>query len=281
MAPPEGPPVCRMNALPSGTPPPISKTISRNVVPIGTSTRPILLRGRRARTFGALGMFRSDGGEPFGSLSDDNRDIGESLDIVDDGRETHITGFGGEGGLAGRLAAVSLGGVDQSGFLAADKSAGTEADLNIEIKAAAENILAQQAQHPSLVNCRLQAPDRHGIFGTDIDKAVMSADCVAGNRHRLNDRVRVILHDRAIHESTRVAFVGCISHTFSPWRRTATSPGQEVNRRDRVGGLENVDNLRRIVKETFGQRLITADSNRFRLSGSIRPFRSATRFCLR
>ncbi|MBT9165978.1 MAG: hypothetical protein DDT25_00642 [Chloroflexi bacterium] len=41
--PPEGPPVCTdLNALPRGIPPPISKIMSRNEVPIGTSTSPLL-----------------------------------------------------------------------------------------------------------------------------------------------------------------------------------------------------------------------------------------------
>ena len=44
MQPPEGPPVCAaLNFLPFGMPPPISSTISRRVVPIGISTRPVLL----------------------------------------------------------------------------------------------------------------------------------------------------------------------------------------------------------------------------------------------
>ncbi len=44
MQPPEGPPVwIALNFLPSGIPPPMSKTISRSVIPIGTSTRPVLL----------------------------------------------------------------------------------------------------------------------------------------------------------------------------------------------------------------------------------------------
>ena len=44
MQPPEGPPVwAALNFLPPGMPPPISSMISRRVVPMGTSTRPVLL----------------------------------------------------------------------------------------------------------------------------------------------------------------------------------------------------------------------------------------------
>ncbi len=53
MQPPEGPPVCTaLNFLPSGIPPPISKTISRSVIPMGTSTSPVFCtRPARAKTF--------------------------------------------------------------------------------------------------------------------------------------------------------------------------------------------------------------------------------------
>src|SRR4030042_3976707 len=41
--PPDGPPVCTaLNFLPLGMPPPMSKTISRRLMPMGTSTRPVL-----------------------------------------------------------------------------------------------------------------------------------------------------------------------------------------------------------------------------------------------
>ncbi len=44
MPPPEGPPVwTALKRLPPGIPPPISSMISRSVIPIGTSTRPVLL----------------------------------------------------------------------------------------------------------------------------------------------------------------------------------------------------------------------------------------------
>ncbi len=44
MQPPEGPPVwIALNFRPFGMPPPIPNTISRSVIPIGTSTRPVLL----------------------------------------------------------------------------------------------------------------------------------------------------------------------------------------------------------------------------------------------
>ena len=43
MQPPDGPPVCAaLNLWPPGMPPPMSSTTSRSVVPIGTSTRPVL-----------------------------------------------------------------------------------------------------------------------------------------------------------------------------------------------------------------------------------------------
>src|SRR5690606_25376784 len=54
MQPPEGPPVwAALNLLPPGIPPPISSMIVRKGVPIGTSTRPVLLiLPARANTLG-------------------------------------------------------------------------------------------------------------------------------------------------------------------------------------------------------------------------------------
>ena len=44
MQPPEGPPVwAALKCFPPGIPPPISKMIRSSVMPMGTSTRPVLL----------------------------------------------------------------------------------------------------------------------------------------------------------------------------------------------------------------------------------------------
>ena len=53
MHPPEGPPVCTaLNLRPSGMPPPISKMISRSVMPMGTSISPVFCtRPASAKTF--------------------------------------------------------------------------------------------------------------------------------------------------------------------------------------------------------------------------------------
>src|SRR5882724_11133883 len=53
MQPPEGPPVCTALIVPpSDAPPPISSTICRRVIPIGTSTNPERLTlPARAKTF--------------------------------------------------------------------------------------------------------------------------------------------------------------------------------------------------------------------------------------
>jgi hypothetical protein len=62
MMPPEGPPVwAALNFLPSFMPPPMSKMISRRVVPIGTSTRPeLLILPVRAKTLVPLEVAGAD-----------------------------------------------------------------------------------------------------------------------------------------------------------------------------------------------------------------------------
>ena len=58
MQPPDGPPVwTALNARPSGAPPPISNTISRSVIPIGTSLLTIKEKSRWAMGSMAVGAF--------------------------------------------------------------------------------------------------------------------------------------------------------------------------------------------------------------------------------
>ena len=85
MQPPEGPPVCTaLNCLPSGMPPPISKMISRSVIPIGTSISPVFCtRPASAKTLVPLLFSVPMLREPVAAVADDGRDVGEGLDVVD------------------------------------------------------------------------------------------------------------------------------------------------------------------------------------------------------
>ena len=122
-----------LNLRPSGMPPPMSKMISRRVMPMGTSIRPVLLTlAGQGEDLGALALFGADGREPVAAVADDGRDVGEGFDVVDE-RGLAPQAFLARIGRAGpRRAAFAFDGGDEGGFLAADEGAGAEADVDVE-----------------------------------------------------------------------------------------------------------------------------------------------------
>ena len=145
--PPEGPPSCTaLNFLPSLMPPPTSKMTWRSVEPMGTSARPPLtILPARLKALVPLHVslpIGSVGGRPVG---DDPGHVGARLDVVD------VRGLAPEARdrrerrPRARHAALALDGGDERRLLAADERAGAFLDLEREVPAAAERVLAQEA----------------------------------------------------------------------------------------------------------------------------------------
>ena len=157
---------------------------------------------------GALRLLGADAGEPLGALGDDDGHVGEGLDVVDVGGLAHLAADSGDRGLQRGLAALAFHGVDEGGFLAADEGAGTVAELDVEVKAAAEDVLAEEAVLAGLVDGDLQAVDGEGVLGTNVNQTLGGTDGVAADGHGLDDAVGVALEDGTVHEGTGVALVG-------------------------------------------------------------------------
>ena len=138
MTPPDGPPDCTaLNCLPFGGPPPISKMMSRNGVPKGTSARPVLvdLAGER-EDLRALGLLGADGGVPRAAAADDDGHRGPGFHVVDVGGLAPQTGLRRERRTRHGLAAAAFDGPHERGFLAAHKRAGADAQFDVEIESA-------------------------------------------------------------------------------------------------------------------------------------------------
>ena len=68
-----------------------------------------------------------------------------------------------------------------------------------KLKAAAENVLAEQADFLCLFDRGAESEYRKGVFGTDID---ITFGCAAGNccdHHTFEHTVRVAFHDAPVH----------------------------------------------------------------------------------
>ena len=102
----------------------------------------------------------------------------------------------------------------QSGFLAADECARTQADEDIKIKTGAKDVLAQQAIFTGLIDGDFQALDGDGILRAHIDIALAGADGIAADGHGFQHGMRVALQHGTVHKGARVALVGVTDHVF-------------------------------------------------------------------
>jgi hypothetical protein len=162
----------------------------------------------KGKDLGPAAFFGADTAEPRGAVVENNGDIGESLNIVDDGGFVPEAMLGGIGRPNSRLASLTFDGMDQGGFFAADKSAGAEPDFDVEGKVGAENIIAQQAVTTGLINGVLDTLDRHWIFGADIEKTAGRPDGERPDQHAFKDGKRIAFEHGAIHKCAGVALIG-------------------------------------------------------------------------
>ena len=105
--------------------------------------------------------------------------------------------------LVARLAAVALDRAEDRGLLAADVGAGALAQLDVEREAVAEHVVAEQAPLARLLDRVLEPVLRERVLAAQVEVAVLAAGRVRGDRHRLDQRERVALHDHAVLERAR------------------------------------------------------------------------------
>ena len=168
----------------------------------------------KSEDLGTLRSLGTDLAEPLGALVDDNGDIGERFDVVDDRRAAPETLDRRERRTGLRHTAVTLDRLEKSRLFAADERAGAEAELDVEVEVAAENLLAQKAEVASLLNGDLETLNGERIFRADVNVALRSADREAGDRHGLEDGVGIALERGAVHVGAGVALVGVTDHVL-------------------------------------------------------------------
>ena len=161
-----------------------------------------------SKDLGALGLLGAHAGKPVRTLEDDLRNVGVGFDVVQDGRLGEQALHGRERRTGTGLAAVTLDGGHQSGLLAAHEGAGAQTDVDVEVKAGVENVLAQQAVFAGLLDGNLQTLNGDRVLRANVDEALVGADRIAGDRHGFEDRVGVALQNRSVHEGAGVALVG-------------------------------------------------------------------------
>jgi hypothetical protein len=164
--------------------------------------------------FGTLGLLGSYRGEPLGSLGYNYRDIGQGFHVVDYRGLTPESLYSREWGLGDGHAPVALYGFEQGRFLAADKGAGAQPYLHIEGEIGAQDILAHEAHGLGLLDGYLEPLDGQGIFGADVDIALVGAHGPSGDHHGFENGMGIAFYGGAVHIGAGIALVGIADDVF-------------------------------------------------------------------
>src|SRR5262249_43678089 len=142
------------------------------------------------------------------ALANDEGDVGQRFYVIDTGGLVEKTGLSREGRLVARLATVAFNGVEESRLFAADISAGTAAQLDLEVQVAAENVLAQQPNFFGGFDRVSDALRGQRILAAQIDVAFFRAGGQGGNRHAFENGEWIALHQDAIFEGPWLRLIG-------------------------------------------------------------------------
>ncbi len=197
-------------------PPPMSSTISRTVMPIGTSIRPPrAILPASENTLVPFERSVPSAANAAGALADDPRHAGERLDVVDERRLPPEPRLRRVRRPQPRHAPVPLQRLDERRLLAADERARALAHLQREAERAAEDPFAQQAGRGCGLDGRAHVPHRDRVLAPDVEEPLAGADRVGGNGQALDDAKRVAFEDGAIHERAGIALVAVADHVLA------------------------------------------------------------------
>ena len=184
MQPPDGPPVCAaLKALPSGMPPPMSSTIWRSVIPIGTSMSPVFTRSpASANTFVPVFAFSADRREPVCALAHDRRDVGEGLDVVDHRRGAPEAPFGWVRGTQAWDAPAAFDRGEKRRLLTANECTRPNPDVDVERELGVEDVATEETLATRDPDRAIEALDGSRVFGTHVDVGLGSAGGICRDR---------------------------------------------------------------------------------------------------
>src|ERR1035437_8536139 len=165
------------------------------------------LAGQREH-LGSLTAGGPDGREPLAAAFDDGGDVGEGLDIINQGGRAPESRLRGIGRALPWLAALAFDGSDQGGLFATDEGAGADANVDAELETLLQHAASQQVLALGLLDGGLQPLYGQPILAAHVDVALLRADGVAGDGHALQHAVRIAFEDAAIHKRAGIALVG-------------------------------------------------------------------------
>src|SRR5207302_1797885 len=110
--------------------------------------------------------------------------------------------------LHARLSALAFQALDEGRLLAALVRAGTAMEVELDVDAGAQDVLAHVARRVGLLERLGQDAIALVEFAANVDVADLRPDAVAGDDARLDELMRILLHDEPVLVRPRLAFVG-------------------------------------------------------------------------
>ena len=151
---------------------------------------------------------RADAVEGRGAVADDAGDVGQGLDVVDDGRPLVQAAHRQARRTVARVALPALERCQQPGSLAADVRARAAVDDDVAGELVAGDPLAEPAGGIGFLDRAGDAPVRQVELAADVDEGVAYLQRPGGDQHRLEQQVRRVLEDPAVLEGAGLALVG-------------------------------------------------------------------------
>ena len=134
--------------------------------------------------------------------------MAERLDVVDDGRAHPEAENRREiRRLDARIRTLAFQRFNEAGLFAADVGACAAMNVNLDVLAAAENVLAEEILRTRLVESTVQDARAFREFTADIDVGQLHVVREAGDDHALDELMRILVDDLAVLERTRLGFV--------------------------------------------------------------------------
>ena len=159
-------------------------------------------------------LLRPERREPLRAVSQDERHVGERLDVVHGGRTVVEADDGRKRRLVARLRALAFERFEQRRLFARFVRARAAMDEDVAVEARSENVLAEESARVGLVDRVLEHVLHVEELAADVDVGHLRADGVAGDRAALDQQVRIALHQQVVLERPRLAFVGVAGDVF-------------------------------------------------------------------
>ena len=153
-------------------------------------------------------------------MSNNVRDIRESLRVIDHGWKAPQTRFGREGGAKSRFSSVSLDSVQQRRFITADVAPRTATDFNAYVEAGTQHVFPDQADVRRLFDGQSHTSIGQVGLGVYVEDDLVGIDCVRRDQGAFDDPVWNSLHEVAILEQARFSLFAV------DYDKPAISPGR-------------------------------------------------------